>query len=83
MPFSPRYDLTGGDAGPEGTMMNEQTTQVADHAVDHLAALVNLPIDPAYRAGVVEAFAGLSRMAAMVMEFPLADDVQPPSVFRP
>ena len=64
-------------------MMNEQTTQMADRAVDHLAALVNLPIDPAHRAGVVESFAMLIGMAALVMEFPLADDVQPPSVFRP
>ncbi len=63
--------------------MNEPTTQMADRAVDHLAALANLPIDPAHRAGVVESFAGLSRMAALVMEVPLADDVQPPSVFRP
>jgi hypothetical protein len=63
--------------------MDEQTIQTAGGAVDHLAALVNLSIDPAHRPGVVESFAMLSRMAALVMEFSLPDDVQPPSVFRP
>lgn len=61
----------------------ERTTGDIGVAVDQLAALVNLPIDPAYRAGVVEAFAGLMRGAALVLEFPLPDTVEPPSVFRP
>ena len=52
-------------------------------AVDQLAAAIDLPLDPSHRAGVVEAFAGLMRMAELVMEFPLRDDVQQPSVFRP
>ena len=63
--------------------MSEEAAKTVEAAVDRLAAVVNLPIDPAYRAGVVETFAGLMRAAALVLEFPLPDTVEPPSVFRP
>lgn len=63
--------------------MSDQHAEIAEDAVDHLARAVHLPIDPAHRAGAVETFAGLLRMAALVMEFPLEDDVQQPLVYRP
>jgi hypothetical protein len=51
--------------------------------VDHLAAVVGLPIDPAYRAAVAENFERLMAMAALVMEYPLPDDAAPAPVYRP
>ena len=63
--------------------MADEVTRRAEEAVDAIAAAVDLQIDPAYRAGVVETFTGLMRAAALVMEFPLPDTVEPPSVFRP
>lgn len=63
--------------------MKEDPGRLAADAVDRLATVVDLTIDPAHRPGVVEAFAGLIRAAGMVMEFPLPDTVEPPSVFRP
>jgi 1-carboxybiuret hydrolase subunit AtzG-like len=51
--------------------------------VDTAAALIGLPIAPAHRPGVVVNFERLAQMAAVVMEFPLPDGVEPAPVFRP
>lgn len=47
------------------------------------APLLGLTIDPAWRAGVIEQLHVILRAAAIVGEFPLADDVEPATVFRP
>jgi hypothetical protein len=52
-------------------------------AVDPLAALIELPLDPAHRPGVVKHFAIIAGMARLVMDFPLADDIEPAPVFLP
>lgn len=51
--------------------------------VDGAAALIGLPIDPTHRAGVVLNLERIAQMAALVMEFPLPDDVEPAPVFEP
>jgi len=51
--------------------------------VDAAAALIGLPIAPAYRPGVVLNLRRVAEMAAMVMEFPLDDAVEQAPVFRP
>jgi hypothetical protein len=51
--------------------------------VDAAAALIGLPIDPAYRPGVVVNLERIAQMGALVMEFPLPDEAEPAPVFRP
>jgi len=51
--------------------------------VDETARRVGLPIAPEHRPGVIQFTAGLLAMAALVMEFPIPDDVEAGPVFRP
>jgi hypothetical protein len=55
----------------------------AEAYVDAAAALIGLPIDPAHRPGVVLNMERIAQMAALVMEFPLPDEIEPAPVFRP
>ena len=54
----------------------------AEAYVDAAAALIGLPIDPAHRPGVVLNMERIAQMAALVMEFPLPDEIEPAPVFR-
>jgi hypothetical protein len=51
--------------------------------VDEAAAAVGLSIPPDDRAAVVENFGRIAAMAQFVMAFPVADDIDPATVFRP
>jgi hypothetical protein len=51
--------------------------------VDVCATTIGLAIAPEYRAGVVESFRQLAASAELVMSFPLPDEVDPATVFRP
>ncbi|MGH7671483.1 MAG: DUF4089 domain-containing protein [Gemmatimonadales bacterium] len=51
--------------------------------VDATSAVIALPIDPAFRANVVEHFARLLTVAALVAEVPLPDDIEVAPVFHP
>ena len=51
--------------------------------VDAAAALIDLPIDPAHRPGVVVNLERIAQMAALVMEFALPEEAEPAPVFRP
>jgi len=51
--------------------------------VDAAAALTRLPLDPTHRLGVILNMQRIAEMAALVMAFPLPDDVEPAPVFRP
>ncbi|HEV8680524.1 MAG TPA: DUF4089 domain-containing protein [Stellaceae bacterium] len=51
--------------------------------VDATAALIGLPLDSTHRPGVVINMQRIAEMAALVMAFPLPDDVEPAPVFRP
>ena len=55
----------------------------ADAYVEAAAALIGLPIDPAHRPGVVLNLERIAQMAALVMDFPLPDEIEPAPVFRP
>jgi hypothetical protein len=55
----------------------------AEAYVDAAAALIGLPIDPAYRPGVVVNLERIAQMAALIMEFALPDEAEPAPVFRP
>jgi hypothetical protein len=51
--------------------------------VDEAAAAVDLSIPPDDRAAVVENFGRIAAMAQFMMAFPVADDIDPATVFRP
>ena len=51
--------------------------------VDEMAKRVGLPIAPEHRPGVIQFTGVLLASAALVMEVPLPDDVEPAPVFRP
>jgi hypothetical protein len=55
----------------------------AEAYLDAAAALLGLPIDPAHRPGVLLNLQRLAEMAALVMEFPLPDEIEPAPVFTP
>ena len=65
-------------------------THVAEHKpfdagayVDAASAAIGLVIAPELRAPVVANFRQIADSAALVMSFPLADDIDPAVVFRP
>ena len=62
--------------------MTEKPFDPADY-VEQTAQLLDLPIAPEYRPGVVENFARIAAIATLVMEFPLPDDIEPAPVFEP
>ena len=51
--------------------------------VDQMAALVDLPLHPEHRPGVVENFSRIAAIAQLVMEFPLPETVEAAPVFEP
>jgi hypothetical protein len=51
--------------------------------VDAAAELLNLPIDPEYRPGVIANLELIAEIARLVTEFPLAEEVEPAPVFHP
>jgi hypothetical protein len=64
--------------------MGENSTPEALGAyVDETARRIGLPIAPEHRPGVIQFTEGLLASAALVMEFPLSDDVESAPVFRP
>jgi Protein of unknown function (DUF4089) len=51
--------------------------------VDLLAQLLELDLDPEHRPGVIANFERTRAIARLVMEFPIADDVEVAPVFQP
>ena len=52
-------------------------------SVESIALLIGLPLDPAYRLGVVANFERIQAIAHLVMEFPLPDESEAAPVFEP
>lgn len=50
---------------------------------DAAAAVIGLPIAPEHRPGVIQFLGVVLGAAALVMEFPLPDDVEAAPVFEP
>jgi hypothetical protein len=61
----------------EGLMVN------VEEYVDRTAELINLPLDPEYRQGVVVNFERIAEIARLVTEFPLPPEVEVAPVFEP
>jgi hypothetical protein len=55
----------------------------AEAHVDHMAKVLDLDIDPAWRPTVVTTLAASARIAALVTAFPLDDHIEPAPVFEP
>lgn len=62
--------------------MSNQNQDIAQ-LVDHMAELLQLPIAPEYRPGVIANLERTAAIAQLVMEFPLPDDVESAAIFQP
>ncbi|MGB3401891.1 MAG: DUF4089 domain-containing protein [Microcoleaceae cyanobacterium] len=51
--------------------------------VNVAAELINLPIDPEYRPGVITNLESIAEIARLVTEFPLDETVESAAVFHP
>jgi hypothetical protein len=64
-------------------MASELEQEAIAAYVDRTAAIVGLPIAAAHRSEVIEQFGRLLAVAALFMEFPLPEGIEPGPVFRP
>ena len=62
--------------------MSDAPTFDAEAYVDHMAAVMAIPIEPAWKPTVVANMATTATIAALVMEFPLDDEIEPATVFE-
>ncbi|NJO78809.1 MAG: DUF4089 domain-containing protein [Cyanobacteria bacterium RM1_2_2] len=62
--------------------MTDASTDVPQ-LVDLMAQVVQLPLDPEHRPGVVANFERTIAIAQLVMEFPLPEEIEIAPVFRP
>lgn len=51
--------------------------------VDQTAKLIDLPIDPEYREGVISNLEQIAAIAKLITEFPLTDEIEIAPVFDP
>lgn len=62
--------------------MEEKTIDPALY-VEQMALLINLPLDPEHRPGVVENMERIITIAQLVNDFPLPDEIEAAPVFQP
>lgn len=62
--------------------MDEQPIDITTY-VQQTARLLNLPLAPEHRQGVVENFSKIAAIATLVMAFPLPDTIVAAPVFEP
>ena len=55
----------------------------AEAHLAHMAQVMGLAIDPSWQPTVAANLAATARMAALLLDFPLDDTVEPASVFVP
>jgi hypothetical protein len=54
-----------------------------EKTIDLLSSVIGLEIDPAYKTSVAQQFSRLMAQAQLILDFPLADEVEPAGIFRP
>lgn len=64
-------------------MMDDTEVAALAERLEAMGAPIGLSIDPAYRVNVARYLAALFDAAALLDEFPLAEDVEPAPIFRP
>jgi hypothetical protein len=62
--------------------MEEKTPSAAEY-VETISQLLNLPIDPEHRPGVIQNFERILAIAKLVTEFPLPEDLEAAPIFEP
>lgn len=62
--------------------MSEKTFDPAEY-VEQMARVLDWPLQPEHRAGVVENFARIQAVAKLVTEFPLPEEIEVAPVFEP
>lgn len=60
-------------------MTNDEITEY----VDLMAKLIDLPLDPEHRPGVIANMTIIARIAQLVNEFPLPDEIEAATAFQP
>jgi len=51
--------------------------------IEQMSEILDLPIEPEYRPGVVKNFASICAIATLVTDFPLPEDIEAAPVFEP
>jgi hypothetical protein len=51
--------------------------------IEQMIEILDLPLDPEYRPGVIKNFASICAIATLVTEFPLPEDIEAAPVFEP
>jgi Protein of unknown function (DUF4089) len=62
--------------------MSEKSLDL-DQYVDQMSLLINLPLDPEHRPGVIENMERIIAVAKLVTEFPLPEEIETAPVFEP
>lgn len=62
--------------------MSEKSLNPAEY-VDQMALLINLPLLPEHRPGVIENMERIIAVALLVNEFPLPEEIEPAPIFAP
>ncbi|MFB2897324.1 DUF4089 domain-containing protein [Aerosakkonemataceae cyanobacterium BLCC-F50] len=62
--------------------MEEKIPTAAEY-VDTISQLVDLPIDPEHRPGVIQNFERIMAIAKLVTEFPLPENIEAAPIFEP
>ncbi|MGB7441657.1 MAG: DUF4089 domain-containing protein [Coleofasciculaceae cyanobacterium] len=60
----------------------EKISELAEY-VEQMSQLLDLPLKPEYRPGVVDNMTKLAAIASLVMQFPLPEEVEAAPVFEP
>ena len=51
--------------------------------IEQMIEILDLPLDPEYRPGVIKNFASICAIATLVTDFPLPEDIEAAPVFEP
>mgnify|MGYP002785065826 FL=1 len=62
--------------------MSEKSLDPTEY-VDQMSLLINLPLDPEHRPGVIENMERILAVAKLVTEFPLPEEIEAAPVFEP
>lgn len=63
--------------------MNNKSLENLTDYVEQTATLINLPLDPNYRPGVIANFERIAAIAQLVNEFPLPETIEIAPTFDP
>jgi hypothetical protein len=66
----------------KSSIMEEKPPTAAEY-VDTISQLVDLPIAPEHRPGVIQNFERIMAIAKLVTEFPLPEDLEAAPIFEP